>query len=106
MRLAYLSASSSLGGAERCLMDLMAVVRQFEPSWRLHVIVPSEGPLAGAARSHGVDVTVLPLPGPLARLGDACATLGWALARRLILSALTAPSYARTLTQCLAEIRP
>src|SRR6266850_3482713 len=106
MRIAYLSASSGLGGAERCLVDLMAIVRQFESSWRLHVIVPSDGPLAGAARSHGVDVTVLPLPAPLARLGDARATLGWPLARHLILSALTAPSYARTLTRCLADIRP
>ena len=49
MRLAYLSASSGLGGAERCLVDLLAVVRQFEPSWRLHLIVPSEGPLPVAA---------------------------------------------------------
>ena len=106
MRLAYLSASDGLGGAERCLVDLLAVVRQFEPSWHLHVIVPSEGPLAGAARRRGVGVTVVPLPGPLARLGDARATLGWPLARRLMLSALTAPSYARSLTRCLADIRP
>ena len=106
MRLAYLSASGGLGGAERCLVDLLAVVRQFEPSWHLHVIVPSEGPLAGAARRRGVGVTVVPLPGPLARLGDARATIGWPLARRLMLSALTAPSYARSLTRCLADIRP
>ena len=106
MRLAYLSASSGLGGAERCLVDLMAVVRQFESSWRLHVIVPSDGPLTGAARSHGVDVTVLPLPAPLARLGDARVAIGWPLARRLMLSALTLTPYARALTRCLADIRP
>ena len=106
MRLAYLSASSGFGGAERCLGDLLAVVRQFEPSWRLHLIVPSEGPLAGTARSHGVAVTVLALPAPLARLGDARATIGWPLARRLMVSALTVTPYVRALTRCLADIRP
>jgi glycosyltransferase involved in cell wall biosynthesis len=59
VRVAYLSPSSSLGGAERCLVDLLAVVRQFEPSWTLHLILPSEGPVVGAARSHGVEVVVL-----------------------------------------------
>jgi glycosyltransferase involved in cell wall biosynthesis len=106
MRLAYLSASGGFGGAERCLVDLLAGIRQFEPAWGLHVIVPSEGPLAGAARRRGVGVTVVPLPGPLARLGDARATLGWPLARGLMLSALTVTPYARALTRCLADIRP
>ena len=106
MRLAYLSASGEFGGAERCLVDLLAVIRQFEPSWRLHVIVPSEGPLAGAARTRGVGVTVLPLPAPLVRLGDARATIGWPQARRLMASVLTVAPYVRTLSRCLADIRP
>ena len=106
MRLAYLSASGGFGGAERCLADILAVVRQFEPSWRLHLIVPSDGPLAGAARSHGVDVTVLPLPASLARLGDARARVGWSLTRRLTVAALRVAPYARTLARCLDDIRP
>src|SRR5438477_1707481 len=106
MRLAYLSASSGLGGAERCLVDLLAVVRQFEPSWCLHVIVPSEGPLPVAARNLGVDVAVLPFPASLARLGDARARIGLPLARRLTLAAVRVASYARTLARCLEDIRP
>src|SRR5437763_12522536 len=106
MRLAYLSASSGLGGAERCLVDLLAVVRQFEPSWRLHLIVPSEGPLSVAARNLGVDVAVLPFPASLARLGDARARIGLSLARRLTLAAARVAPYARTLARCLEDIRP
>jgi glycosyltransferase involved in cell wall biosynthesis len=106
MRLAYLSASSGLGGAERCLVDLLAVVGQLEPFWRLHLIVPSEGLLAGAARTHGVDVTVLPLPALLARFGDARVRIGWPLARHLTIAALRAVPYARILARCLEDIRP
>jgi glycosyltransferase involved in cell wall biosynthesis len=106
MRIAYLSASSRLGGAERCLLDILAVVRRFEPSWRLHLLVPSDGPLVAAARRHAVDVGILPLPAPLARLGDARARLGVVLARRLTLAALRVAPQARLLGRRLTEIRP
>ncbi len=106
MRIAYLSASGGSGGAERCLMDLLAVVRQFEPSWRLHVIVPADGPLPVRARNLGVDVRVLPFPASLARVGDARARLGWPIAGRLTAAAFPAVPYARALGRCLEDIRP
>jgi glycosyltransferase involved in cell wall biosynthesis len=106
MRLAYLSASSGSGGAERCLVDVLTVVRQFEPGWPLHLIVPSDGPLPFAARMLGIEVTVLPWPAALERLGDARARVGAALARRLATGGLRAVPYARTLARCLEDIRP
>jgi glycosyltransferase involved in cell wall biosynthesis len=106
MRLAYLSASSGSGGAERCLADVLAVVRQFEPSWRLHLVVPGDGPLARAARRHGVVVSELPFPPSLARLGDARGGLGWSLARRLTAAPLGLAPYVRALARCLDELQP
>lgn len=70
----YLSASAAVGGAERALLDLLASLRAAEPSWRLAVVTPDEGPLADAVRALGVDARVLPLPRALAGLGDAGAS--------------------------------
>lgn len=71
MRIAFLSSSGELGGAERSLLDVMASLRAAEPSWSLHLICPAEGPLVREANSLGVAACVLAFPEPLARLGDA-----------------------------------
>jgi len=71
MRVAYLNPSGQIGGAEACLLDLLASVREAEPGWPLRLIVASEGPLVSKARALGVTTTVVPYPPLLARLGDA-----------------------------------
>ena len=70
MRVLYLNASGSLGGAERSLLDVMASVQQAAPSLELHLLVAAEGPLIARARDLGVDVHVLPLPASLLTAGD------------------------------------
>ena len=71
MRVAYLSASGALGGAERVLLDVLASLRAAEPSWPLTVISGGDGPLLERVRALGAEAHVLPFPRALAALGDA-----------------------------------
>jgi glycosyltransferase involved in cell wall biosynthesis len=71
MRIAYLSASGRVGGAERALLDLMASVRAARPDWALHLVVAGEGPLAERAASLGATVHRFAMPRLLETLGDA-----------------------------------
>ena len=70
MRLLYLNPTAAMGGAERVLLDLLAIVRRAQPSWPLALIVGQEGPLAEDAATLGVDTQVLPFPRDFAQLGD------------------------------------
>src|SRR4051794_25029144 len=54
-----------------CLLDLLASLRSERPGWRLGVLLGGDGPLRPAVEALGVPATVLPLPGNVARLGDA-----------------------------------
>src|SRR4051812_8655174 len=107
MRVTYLSASGELGGAERSLLDVLAIVRQAEPSWPLHLIAAASGPLTLAACALGVATTVLPFPEGLSRLGDAP---GRANGGRSVLglapASVAALSYALLLRRAIATARP
>jgi hypothetical protein len=70
-RVVYLSTAGVVGGAERDLLEVVAAVREARPAWRLGVVLGAEGPLRGAVEALGVDCRVVPLPGAVARLGDA-----------------------------------
>lgn len=74
VRIVYLSGSGQLGGAERCLLDLMESVHQREPSWELALIASRDGPLLDAARMRDVDAAVEPFPDRVAGLGDSTAS--------------------------------
>ena len=69
-RVAFLSPSGQLGGAEICLLDMIAVLREVRPDWELMLITVSPGPLAERALAMGVSVSVLRLPPEIAELGD------------------------------------
>lgn len=71
MKLAFLSANGSMGGAERSLSDVLASLRAARPHWELSLVVPSAGGLAERAARMGVGVSVVEFPRSLARLGDA-----------------------------------
>src|SRR2546430_11158103 len=69
MRVVYLSASGHLGGAERCLLDLIADLHDTRPDCALHVVLGTPGPLSARLAALDVPSTVLPIPAALARLG-------------------------------------
>ncbi len=73
MRIVYLNPSGQLGGAERCLLDVMEGVRRQEPGWTLTLIASRSGPLLAAAEALGVGTRVLPMPEEVATLGDSAA---------------------------------
>jgi glycosyltransferase involved in cell wall biosynthesis len=104
----YLAASAELGGAERCLLDMIAAVRAERPDWRLSVIVPDDGPFPQSLEAAGVTVTVLRLPPSLATLGEAgvSGSVGRArLALSLVAASPYVLAYAARLRRVLRERR-
>lgn len=71
MKLTFVNPTGVIGGAEMCLLDLLASLSETRPSPELRVILGDEGPLETEVRAIGVSCEVLPLPGRLAALGDA-----------------------------------
>lgn len=113
MKVVYLNSSGHLGGVEHALLDLFASLRDGEPAWVPHLVVPAEGAFAEQARAVGIGTTVLPFPARLERLGDAGAggpagrTVGRAaLARRLLASSPSALRYVRLLRRELRGLAP
>jgi len=74
MRVMFLNPTGQPGGAESSLVDILASLRRAEPSWPLHLLAASDGPLIGLVRSLGVTAEVLPFPPAIARLGEHGAT--------------------------------
>ena len=70
MRVLFLDPVGTMGGAERCLLDLVASMRDAHPGLQTGLIVGGPGPLVEGAERLGMDVTVLPLPRALSRAGD------------------------------------
>lgn len=66
----FLNPSGQLGGAERSLIDILESLRSESPPLDLHLLTSAEGPLVQRIRETGLEVTVLPLPSAVARLGD------------------------------------
>jgi glycosyltransferase involved in cell wall biosynthesis len=97
-----------MGGSEVMLVQILRQLRSSDPSRDLHLIVPSAGPLADAARALGVHIVILPMPPSLLRLGEwgaglrSRATLGL----RLLRAAADLPGYERHLRRLLTAIEP
>jgi glycosyltransferase involved in cell wall biosynthesis len=70
VRVVYLSPTGALGGAETSLLAMLASIRRARPTWPLHLIAATEGPLIASAGALGVSTSVLPFPPALARLGE------------------------------------
>src|SRR6202020_1929552 len=70
MTVLFLDPVGTLGGAERSLLDLIASLRDAQPTLAIGLIVGSDGELAREAERLAVKVRVLPLPARLARTGD------------------------------------
>jgi glycosyltransferase involved in cell wall biosynthesis len=113
MRIVYLNPSGQTGGAEVALLDILASLKEAEPQWELHLIVPDEGVLTAKAKALGVLTNVLPFPASLARLGDSSAggpagnEIGHAeLLRKLFFAGPGISSYAVKLRTMLRQLGP
>ncbi|MFO0951437.1 MAG: glycosyltransferase family 4 protein [Isosphaeraceae bacterium] len=115
MRLAFFNPTGILGGAEMCLLDLLAALRRDRPDWSLQVLLGDEGPLVKAVEEAGAACDVLPLPAGLAGLGDAGLsrahggrrlTSGLALALGAPSAALSTVAYLARLRRWLRQARP
>lgn len=100
-----MNAGGQLGGAERSLLDMMVSLRQARPSWVLELLTGADGPLLQRVRELGIATRVLPLPPPLARLGES-GTGGLALIWHLLLTAGAAVGYTRLLRRAIASTSP
>ena len=110
MRIQYLNSSAGLGGAEVCLLDMLASLRKEQPDWSLGLVAAQEGPLVQKAAALGVKTEVLPFPASLARLGDSKPSSGplaqVALGARLAGSAYAARDYSRKLARLIQGFAP
>lgn len=109
MKVLYLSTTAELGGAEWCLLDLLATLRAARPAWDLEVIAGAEGPLRSESEKLGIAGRVAALPGSLARLGDAGLerrTGRVALMIRGLTATPAAAAYLGRLRRTLAGARP
>lgn len=110
MRIQYLSSSGELGGAEVCLLDMMASLRRDQPEWQLALIAAQDGPLLQRADEMGVATKILPFPPTLARLGDSKPPDG-KMARgssiaKLAAGTYAASNYSRKLRCTITEFSP
>jgi glycosyltransferase involved in cell wall biosynthesis len=109
VRIAFLSASGQIGGAERVLLDLVASIGRAEPEWELHLVTAAGGPLNFAAARLEIPVHVHPFPAALARVGDAGSSAGGSRAGLLPSLLAAAPGTMRwtaVLRQTLKRIAP
>ena len=109
MKVMFVSATGQIGGAETSLLEVLASLARAEPSWTLHLVVPSPGPLEARAAALGIETTMLPFPEPVARLGEAGAlgSTGYGrLASRLIVAAVPTVSYVARLRRVVHAFAP
>jgi glycosyltransferase involved in cell wall biosynthesis len=103
--LLLLSVSGRLGGAERVLVDIVAVTRGLQPDWAIHVLSVEEGPLRREVESLGASYDVLPLPRLFAATGEH-GRHPVITAARLAMALPSLVRYARALGKRLDEVRP
>jgi len=109
LRIAYLSASGQLGGAETCLLDMLASLRAATADWPLLLVSAADGPLLARAQALGVSVAVVPFPAAVARLGEAGTTQAGSPARfaaRVGLAVGPIAGYTSALRAALARFGP
>jgi glycosyltransferase involved in cell wall biosynthesis len=110
----FLNPVGTLGGAERCLIDLLAMLRAARPRWLLHLIVGAAGPLYDKAVELGVAVQITPMPTAVAEFGESGLALiemgkparNVGLAIRSVNAAIRVPKYLRKLRRAIARANP
>jgi glycosyltransferase involved in cell wall biosynthesis len=112
LKIVYLSPAAGLGGAERCLLDMMAAVRKADSRVDIHLLTSVDGPLIERARQLDVTSVVLPMPRALIEMGDSAFQGSsehqalWELGRRGISGGWSIWRYAQLLRKTLARLQP
>jgi len=111
-KIVFLNPAGELGGAERCLLDLIASMLQALPEIEIVLVAGADGPLVTEARALGIGVELMPLPEALASLGDS-ALRGRGRVRsllqllpRAIPAGLATLAYARDTKRLLRRLEP
>ena len=109
----FLSVSDQLGGSEIALLQMIGGIRRLRPSWKVHLVLPGRGPLLDRAERLGADCVILPMPKPLARLGEfgslnarSPMIARLALAARLSVVAIVLPGYLARLRRVARSASP
>jgi glycosyltransferase involved in cell wall biosynthesis len=110
LKIAYLNTTGTLGGAELCLLDVLSSLRRGPHGREPVVVLGEDGPLREAIAGLGVACELLPLPGRVARLGDAGLRErrrgGLALAARGPAAAASTAAYVARLRRTLRRLGP
>jgi glycosyltransferase involved in cell wall biosynthesis len=112
LKIVYLSPAAGLGGAERCLLDMMAAVRKADSRVDIHLLTSIDGPLIERARQLDVTSVVLPMPPALIEMGDSAFQGSsehqalWELGRRGISGGWSIWRYAQLLRKTLSRLQP
>ena len=77
MKILFLNPVGNMGGAERSLLELVAVIGGSRPDWDLHLITGDHGPLLQVFRKSGLIAEVLQLPSGIRTLGDSGLSGKW-----------------------------
>jgi len=105
MDILHFSPVGTIGGAEMCLLDLLAASARDRPDWRPSVILGDDGPLRLAVESLGVRCLVAPMPDGLAGLGDS-GGVGPGLLGRMARSVPASARYLAGLRRLIRSGRP
>lgn len=112
MRILFLSPVGVIGGAERCLLDMVASLRACAPEVEIAVLAGTEGPLVDRAAELGAQPIALPMPAALAAVGDSglqgrsLALAGLSLAKELGGTGVALARYAPELRRAVSDFRP
>src|SRR5436190_1574206 len=110
MTVVFLNPVGTLGGAERSLIDVAAVLRALRPNLRLRIVAGADGPLADEAARFGIGFEVVPMPAAMSAFGESGlreaaggrVSRVAGLAVRTLSAALAVPGYLRRLRRVLA----
>ena len=105
MNILYCNPVGAIGGAEMCLLDLLASTRRARPNWGLSVILGDDGPLRGAVEALGVRCSVEPMPRGLMALGDSGGG-GLKLLAKMAASTISTVSYVNKIRRVIRSENP
>jgi glycosyltransferase involved in cell wall biosynthesis len=105
VKIVYLNPGGTIGGAEMVLLDVLATLKSSRPEVRPTVVLGDDGPLRTQIEALDIPCEVFPLPGGIARLGDAGGRRSGLLVRGAA-SAAAALAYRARLARQLRNLQP